>query len=342
MKKIALVSPFTLPEPCGNSILTDRMQRGLLERGFAVRVFNSAHDDPADAVAFGPDLIHSIHTLRPAAWLDRLFDGFDAPLCITLTGTDYNCLDDADASHAALEHYWRKAAALVVFHQNARKLIAAGAPWAAPKLHIIPQGIEAAPGPADRQAIRQTWGLPADAVLFLMVSGIRPVKNIPFALRAFQQVEQKTDSAAFVHAGPVLDPEEAQRVQAAGKQLHNFYALGPKTHTETCLLMAAADVFLNTSLHEGMSGAMLESMAAGLPVIATAIAGNTTLVQDQHTGCLVPPGDCRALAGAALALAGDASRRRALGACGKKCVENYAPRRELDRYQELYRSVLQL
>ncbi|MCP4715058.1 MAG: hypothetical protein GY868_08075, partial [Deltaproteobacteria bacterium] len=88
MLKIALVSPFTLPSLCGNSILTERIRAGLRLRGLDVRVFNASTDDPQTAIAFAPDLIHSIHTLRPAKWLDRFFSACDAPLCITLTGTD--------------------------------------------------------------------------------------------------------------------------------------------------------------------------------------------------------------------------------------------------------------
>jgi len=342
MNTIAIASPFTLPARCGNSILARRMQQGLHERGFTVRLFNAAQDDPGEAASLQPDLIHSIHTLRPARWLDRLFSRCHAPLFVTLTGTDYNNLDGVDAHHVTLERYWRKAAALVVFHHEAREYVVSRMPWTEPKMHIIPQGVSAPVSVPDRSSIRKEYGLPAHDIVFLMVSGIRPVKNIPFALEAFQQIEQRLTNVTLVHVGPELDSDEARRVQEIGKKLRSFYLLGSKTRTDVEKLMAGADVFLNTSLHEGMSGALLEAMAAGLPVIATDILGNVPLVRAQHNGCLVSLHNNQELVEAALTLSVDTAQRKALGAQGKqRAIEDFSIQQELDRYHTLYRKILQ-
>ncbi len=63
--------------------------------------------------------------------------------------------------------------------------------------------------------------------------------------------------------GPVLDREEASRILTLGETLSCFEYLGERPHEEVQKFIAASDVFLNTSLNEGMPGAVLEAMAMG-------------------------------------------------------------------------------
>jgi glycogen synthase len=82
-----------------------------------------------------------------------------------------------------------------------------------------------------------------------------------------------------------------------------------------------ANLFVFPSRHEGMPNAVLEAMAAGLPVVASRIAGNEELVVDGETGALVPTEDPGALRQALAALLPDGKRRAAMGAAGRKRVE---------------------
>ncbi|HJX31070.1 MAG TPA: hypothetical protein VJ624_04365, partial [Thermodesulfobacteriota bacterium] len=61
MIKAALVSPFTLPDYCGNSILADRLQKGLVKQGYEVALFNSHKDRPEQVMRFSPQIIHSFN-----------------------------------------------------------------------------------------------------------------------------------------------------------------------------------------------------------------------------------------------------------------------------------------
>jgi glycosyltransferase involved in cell wall biosynthesis len=112
-------------------------------------------------------------------------------------------------------------------------------------------------------------------------------------------------------------------------------------------LLRAMDIFVLGSQREGISNTVLEAMASGLPVIATAVGGNPELVLDGETGCelvergvtgeLVPPGNSPELASAIHGYASDAARRRAHGAAGRSRAERlYSLGGMMNRYAELY------
>jgi len=75
------------------------------------------------------------------------------------------------------------------------------------------------------------------------------------------------------------------------------------------------------SLSEGMSNALLEYMAAGKPVVATAVGGNVEVIRDRENGLLVPVGDAAALAKAVLELVRDRDLAQRLGAAARRTVE---------------------
>jgi glycosyltransferase involved in cell wall biosynthesis len=86
----------------------------------------------------------------------------------------------------------------------------------------------------------------------------------------------------------------------------------------------------------------MEAMAAGKPVIATAVGGVPELVQDGKSGVLVPPGDVEALAEAILRLAGDAHLRRQLGQeASKQAKERFDVSVMVKGYAALYEQLLE-
>jgi glycosyltransferase involved in cell wall biosynthesis len=107
--------------------------------------------------------------------------------------------------------------------------------------------------------------------------------------------------------------------------------------------MQAADMFLNTSLNEGMPGAVLEAMAEGLPVIASDVTGNRALVVHEENGLLFPVGDTEALAQAALRLVNDEALRKRLGSAGAaRVLSHYSVDREINEYLGLYEGLLRV
>jgi len=106
-------------------------------------------------------------------------------------------------------------------------------------------------------------------------------------------------------------------------------------------LMPHFDVLLSTSGCEGISNAILEAMAAGVPVVATDIPGTRDLLVHQTTGYLVPVGDRAAVARYTNKLLDDAALARRLGAAGRRrALAEFSADKMIERYVELYRELL--
>ena len=106
-------------------------------------------------------------------------------------------------------------------------------------------------------------------------------------------------------------------------------------------VMRGLDCFVLPSLGEGISNTILEAMASGLPVIATAVGGNPELVDDARTGHLVPAADPGALARAIIALALTPEKARAMGNAGRKLIEaQFSITAMIDSYQQIYDRLL--
>lgn len=333
---IALVSPYTLPMCRGNSLTVQRLLEGLSGRGHRVRLFNSSSDDPQTLGAFSPQIVHSLHALHPLDWLIRSGTLDAYPWIATMTGTDY-----AGPAPDALKRKLEAARALVVFHAEAAQSVRELYPQLAARLHVIPQSVHR-PAPCSRnEYLRGTFGCAPGEQLLFMAAGLRPVKNIGYALEAFGLFRQARPNARLLLAGPRIDRDESSRLIDAGTRIGGFSYLGELPHARVTEIMQAADIFLNTSLQEGMPGAVMEAMAAGCAVIATDIAGNRALITRDETGILVPLHAPEALAAAIRTLADNPRLRKRLGEQARRDVlERFGCEAELLAHERLYATIL--
>jgi glycosyltransferase involved in cell wall biosynthesis len=334
--KIALVSPFTLPVCRGNSLTVQRLFEGLRSRGHAVCLFNSTDDAPENLDAFAPDIVHSLHALYPLDWLLRSGVPGSYPWVATLTGTDYT-----SEVHPARMQTLAAVRSLIVFHEEAAQSVRERWPQFADRLHIIAQSV-VVPECADRrESFRRELGIAPDAIVLCMAGGIRPVKNIGLALKAFDLFTQTYPEARLLLAGPRLDEAESARLLSSGRRIDGFSYLGALPHARVLELLQAADIFLNTSLHEGMPGAVMEAMAAGLAVVATDVSGNRSLIDHSRTGMLVHPDAVRELAQACAVLASSPALRQHLGrAARQKMQTHFSCAVELQAHEQLYAKVI--
>ena len=148
------------------------------------------------------------------------------------------------------------------------------------------------------------------------VGRLKEPKDFVSLVRALAQVDAPF-RAAIIGDGPDRSLiEEAIRATGLGDRVE---LLGERADVPAQL--AASDVFVLSSLSEGMPISVLEAMAAGLPVVASAVGGVPELVVEGETGLLVPPGDPDALGAALQRVLADGELRRSLGAAARRRAE---------------------
>jgi len=114
------------------------------------------------------------------------------------------------------------------------------------------------------------------------------------------------------------------------------------TRSDIPELLYQADMFVLSSDCEGLPLVLLEAMAAGVPVIATAVGGVPEVLGYGKYGILVPPGNAEALAKAIVELAKDEKKRAELSEQGRKiAVERFDIRNTVKEYEKLYISLLE-
>jgi glycosyltransferase involved in cell wall biosynthesis len=149
------------------------------------------------------------------------------------------------------------------------------------------------------------------------------VKHQLLLARAFVQLHQRWPALqgqlglALVGDGPLREPCRSLLAQA-GLEAHAWL---PGERSDVPALMRRFDAFVLPSLAEGISNTLLEAMASGVPVLATAVGGNPELVTTGRTGFTLPSEDAEAMAAAMQALAAEPARARALGQAARADAE---------------------
>jgi len=190
-----------------------------------------------------------------------------------------------------------------------------------------------------REEAREMFGLPRERRLVTIVANLHnPVKDHPMFLRAAARVRAKVPDAAFVIAGE-------GGLMPSLRELALQLGIGPDVFfigrcDRVAELLFASDVGVLSSKAEGFANAILEYMAAGLPVVATDVGGIREAIEDGDTGYIVPAGDDEAMAERIIQLLRDPERARLMGERGKTIVarkfsSEYHLRNTLELYDEL-------
>jgi glycosyltransferase involved in cell wall biosynthesis len=174
---------------------------------------------------------------------------------------------------------------------------------------VIPNAVDAAAAPVS--------ALDAPVPTIVSVGRLHEPKDFLTLARALRTLPAQGWRAEIVGDGPDRPAVEAQ-LRADG--LSGAVELAGE-RADVRERLARADVFVLSSRSECMPISVLEAMAAGLPVVASAVGGLPEMVVDGETGCLVAPGDDRALGAALARLVADPDARRRMGAAGRQRVE---------------------
>jgi len=206
---------------------------------------------------------------------------------------------------------------------------------------LIPNGIPVdafRSSSIDRERWRNKEGFMPTEVLFVCVAWLRPQKNPVLLLESFRRGPASDPRAhlLLVGTGPLRSELERQ-IGAAGLQ-GRVHLLGKRADVPE--ILNAADVFVLSSDYEGNPLSVMEAMAAGKPMICTAVGGVPELVED-GCGLLVPPRDAQALSKAMSHMLENPNARKSMGEkSARRAVERFDLRAMTEAYEDLYRRLI--
>ncbi|CAN0333574.1 unnamed protein product [Lampetra planeri] len=286
--KVLLLAPTSVAS--GNATTAERIRHYLLTSGHKCLLENSrCFSEPKDVCQFisvnGISAVIALHLYKAG----RLLVGCGVPYGVVFGGTDVN--EDVKNEH--------KLSVMTAVAQNARFLVAfteelkciAEHLWPCTKgrVYIQPQGVWTNPdtGFAWRSHLRSS-GVPADtsSLLFLLVCGIRQVKDPLYLTDTFSEWHNEDSRVHLIIIGPEMDSVLSAAVKERIKMARGVWLLPELPQNHLHAAMSGSFCLVNSSLSEGMSGAILEAMQLGLPVIARDIPGNAALITHEETGLL--------------------------------------------------------
>lgn len=188
-----------------------------------------------------------------------------------------------------------------------------------------------------RARVRQSFGLADGDVVAVTVANFRPEKAYPDLLRAARAALDRCDRLVLLVVGQGPLEAEVRREAERLRLGERVRILGHRTDVPDVL--AAADLFVLASRHEGFPVAVMEAMASGLPVVSTRVGGLPEAVTSGVEGLLVEPARPDALAQAVVSLARDPSRRAAMADAARRRGRRFDARTAVRRLEELYREV---
>lgn len=190
-----------------------------------------------------------------------------------------------------------------------------------------------------REQMRRKLGLTGDQPTVLQVARFHSVKDHGTSIKAFSYVIKQLPNAVLLLAG---DGQQKPVMEQLAKQLdvaNHVRFLGVRTDIPQ--LMTAADVFVLSSLSEGISVTLLEAMASGVPICTTDVGGNSEIVEHAVTGLLCPREDAKALSANLVQMLIDPPLRgKFIEAARRKLLTQFNQQQMHDAYTKLYDAMI--
>jgi len=257
-----------------------------------------------------------------------------------IVATEHNVYASKAARYVAVERWLaRRSDALVAVSEEVRRFLASQLALDASAIRVIHNGIAPAmPTERGLAALRQRLAFVGGRPLIGVVASLTAKKGHEHLLRALAALRDRGVGCVAVFAG---DGPERSRLQSMAATLglaNDVLFLG--NWRPAAEVFALLDVFVLPSVVEGLPLALLEAMAAGVPVVATTVGGVPEVIAHGVNGLLVPPASPPALADAIASLAGSAALRQQLRERGRATVAaGFTEERYLAALAALYREL---
>ena len=191
------------------------------------------------------------------------------------------------------------------------------------------------------ESLREELGVVNGVPLVGLIANFNfEIKGHIYFLGSAKKILEKVPNAKFVLVG---DGALRLRYEEVARELNikkDVYFLGKRTDVPA--IISSLDVSVLSSTNEGFSNVIMESMAAGKPVVASNVGGSKEMIKDGITGYLVPPADSNAMANAIMDLLKSPEKAVAMGGMGRKVVqEKFTVETMVKKYEELYFSLLE-
>lgn len=232
-----------------------------------------------------------------------------------------------------------KRASLV--HAISRELASLAERCGAENVIVVPNGVDMAEFmPMEKGQAREKLDIPLDESVVVCVARLVPVKGVDYLIRAIPLLSQLNNriSLLVIGDGPQRSDLEKLALELGLRDKVKF--LGALPHEQIPLYLNVADVFVQSSLHEGLGIALIEAMSCGIPVIGTKVDGIMDIIEDNQNGFLVPPRDSEAIAKAVKKIFADEDIRSRFIAKGLETVKDKFQWDDvLPKIEEVYHSL---
>jgi len=187
-------------------------------------------------------------------------------------------------------------------------------------------------------SLRDNLSIPAGAIVAASMGRLSRVKGYEYFIKAGIILSKKYDDIYFAIAGEGELRENLEQIIKNAGVSERFKFAGWREDIGNFL--NGADIFVLSSLNEGMGKAIVEAMAAGLPVVGTDVGGISEIVVEGETGFIVPPGNAEAIADRIERLYLDKNLRSSIGERGRERAVQYDTHSMVRKVETLYEEVL--
>lgn len=231
---------------------------------------------------------------------------------------------------------------VVAVGQYVREALVQYEGFAPQRVEVVYNGIDCevyGAEPVNRAEVRAGWGLDDSHLVIVQVARLNRLKDHATALRALALLMPEMPQVRLILVG---DGEERSVLEALTDELGlRGQVVFTGMQKDVAPLLGGADVFLLSSVSEGIPLTLLEAMAARLPCVSTRVGGIPEVIMDGQTGLLAVPSDARDLAEKLRMVIGDAALRQQFGDAGAARIRDHFDARQMHlAYAKIYGEML--